>query len=1415
MATTNKSTIGISVRKEQLVTLNQNLNILLEREAKYGGNPPLELLNQIDDHRQAIVLIEQALTGELTDEELNEALKPLLLALRDGHVINITAETYVAGDLIQNITHILTAAEEVAQAQEFATRRLAEGVRDFLHRLQNIITVEPETNSSPYRGLLAYRLSDAELFFGRDRAIGELLVHLQRSPLTILHAESGAGKSSLLQAGIANRLLGQGHLPVYLRPYDQSPTLAIKRVFLPNLLDTPELAEAPLRDFLRRVTSVLGSEATLYLMLDQFEEVFTLLDDVVRTEFVTELADCLEDDILPVRWVLALRTEFFGNLANFRPRIRNPFENDYRLNRLISAEAEMVIIEPATRQGIGFEPELVETLLADLRDRDSGELSPPQIQLVCSALYNVLLERQIATPDLLSTITCHMYDEEGRAEGILRSHLNRVLRRTLNPQEREVARQLLIALVSSDQRRIRRTRSDLATTLATYLTAATSLDGLLDQLVESRLLNVEEDEQTGEHSYELAHDYLLTDLEIDEATQARKAAQELLMQEVKNFRQNKNVRIPADRLGIIEAQKENLTILDADKSDAETLLRLSQDKLKRDRQKFVAGIGAVTIMVILAIISTFIAVGANRLASQAQADLGTATAQMGEVKSQQATAEAGIIKANQEIEELDRVAAALELATQSLNSNDPEQALFLAIQAAIITQKANEEAPSQTKRALRTALFNPLRKVLEWQTPEGFDRVAFSPDGKYFATASSDNTIRIWEVETGQELHLLGGHSLPISYIGFSADSRFLVTNAVSSELGVVKSSSIRVWGVEDGQELYEIEGGIGGNDGVNSSFNDQYLATVSNGNIVRIWDITTGQQLNVLDGHADEIYRLRISPNGQYLTTNGNDWTVRIWDVITGQVLRELEHNGPINSIVFSPDSQFLATGTYDDGSVHLWDVNTGKELFLFEGLEEQATARFSPNGQYLATRDDSEGIIHILDAKTGKELQVLKDRTHLEIDFSPDSKYLAAPSEDNTARVWNIETGQMEQVLNHSSTVIDVKFTPDGQYVLTRSGPEKALRIWDLKKEPERNILQKHTGPVYRVSFSPDSKYFVTTSLDKTTRIWNLEKGEELLQLKGHSDVVTSIRFDPSSQYLATGSFDTTARLWKVETGQVMHTLEGHTDSVIDVDFSPNGKYLATGSWDGTVRIWNVETGIQLYLLEGHFAPVVVVRFSPDGRYLVTGGADNMARIWDVETGDQLYVLKGHSVSVDHISFTPDGQYLATIGGGYGGDNSPGDNTAFIWEVESGKQIRTLKTSYGEFTDISFSPDGRYLEAGDNVGTLRIWDMETDQKIYTIDVPRIDTSDFSPDGEYLVTGGFQDGSVYVWEMETGQEERVLASHSGSIYDISFSPDGQYLATASEDGTARIWHFGDVDEMAEIAKRRIRQSLLEQLEKN
>lgn len=215
--------------------------------------------------------------------------------------------------------------------------------------------------------MLSYRIEDAPFFYGRGEAIDAILARLDRNQLTILQADSGSGKTSLLQAGLAARLLAAKHLPLYVRPYTESPSVAIKRAFLPDYRTLDELArfrdeKMSLSGFLRRVTSYLGSRR-LFIFLDQFEEFF---GDVPfdRQLFATELQQCVNDNQLDVRWILSLREEYFAKLRLF-DAVR-PFENWYFLDTFRIEEAREVITQPALKKGVMYEEGLADRIIADI-----------------------------------------------------------------------------------------------------------------------------------------------------------------------------------------------------------------------------------------------------------------------------------------------------------------------------------------------------------------------------------------------------------------------------------------------------------------------------------------------------------------------------------------------------------------------------------------------------------------------------------------------------------------------------------------------------------------------------------------------------------------------------------------------------------------------------------------------------------------------------------------------------------------------------------------------------------------------------------------------------------------------------------------------------------------------------------------
>jgi hypothetical protein len=468
-----------------------------------------------------------------------------------GNISDNSGEVNIAGgDIIQNIKTIhqraLTASEEAAQARKLERQLLAQGIGMLMESLSAQASQVGESNA-PYKGLLSYGLSEAQMFYGRKKAKKDLLTCIHQSSLTILHAESGAGKSSLLQAGIAAHLIASGHLVVYLRPHDAEPVDFIKQVFLPELTQAHALEETSLREFLRQVCVVLGPKVNLYLFLDQFEEFFQFLKKEERQRFLSALADCLNDPGLNVRWVLAVRGEALSNLSELESFGIDPFKNTYRLNRLSRAEAREVMVEPARRFGIQFEQALIDHVLDTLTAND--EVMPTHLQLVCSALTDDLPEDKILT-------LAYYREQEGDTERILREYLKRQLEH-LSAEEQDLAWKVLRALITSDHHRGVKTYNEIMQELKIYSIDAAKINTILARLIQRRLLITQ---MTSIETYELAHDYLLGEIALDPATIQRKQAEELLNDGFKVWRRDHKLLLGKEHLANLETEERKLPL---------------------------------------------------------------------------------------------------------------------------------------------------------------------------------------------------------------------------------------------------------------------------------------------------------------------------------------------------------------------------------------------------------------------------------------------------------------------------------------------------------------------------------------------------------------------------------------------------------------------------------------------------------------------------------------------------------------------------------------------------------------------------------------------------------------------------------------------------------------------------------------
>jgi WD40 repeat protein/serine/threonine protein kinase len=569
--------------------------------------------------------------------------------------------------------------------------------------------------------------------------------------------------------------------------------------------------------------------------------------------------------------------------------------------------------------------------------------------------------------------------------------------------------------------------------------------------------------------------------------------------------------------------------------------------------------------------------------------------------------------------------------------------------------------------------------------------VAFSPDGTQLASASWDQTVKVWDAATGQETRTLKGHTGAVYSVSFSPDGTRL---ASASGDGTVK-----VWNASTGQETLTLNGHTGFVNSVSFSPDETRLASAGDDKTVKVWDAATGQGTLTLKGHTGEIHSVAFSPDGTRLASASGDGTVKVWDAVTGHETLTLKgHTVNVVSVSFSPDGTRLASASVDQ-TVKVWDAVSGQEtLTLKEQTSNVSSVSFSPDGMRLASAS-GDGTVKMWDAATGQETLTLKghtDEVH-GVSFSPDGTRLASASGDGTLKVWDATTGQETLTLKgYTGAVYSVSFSPDGTRLASASG-DQAVKVWDAATGQETLSFNGHTDEVYSVSFSPDGTRLASASWDGTVKVWNTATGQETLTLNGHTGAVYSVTFSPDGTRLASASYDGTVKVWDAATGQETRTLEGHTGFVVSVAFIPDGTRLASASWDGTVKVWDAATGREKLTLKGHTGEVYSVSFSPDGTRLASASRDQTVKVWDAATGQETLTLKGHADAVHGVSFSPDGTRLAS---------ASGDRTLKVWDAATGQETLTLEGHTINVLSVAFSPDGQRLASASVDQTVKVWD-------------------------------------------------------------------------------------------------------------
>ncbi len=1169
-----------------------------------------------------------------------------------------------------------------------------------------MIDLPPPEN--PYKGLRAFAEADSDDFFGREALVRKLTSDLENKRFVTVVGSSGSGKSSVVHAGLVPHLRRGGiagsrnWFYVVMHP-DRDPFVELESALLGVAVNPPESLRAQLladeRGLLRAIKRTLpDDDSELLLVIDQFEELFTLVEDqIVRSQFLKTLAVATLDPRSHLRVIVTLRADFydrplmhptFGEIVRETTQIVLPLNRD---------ELERAIVSPAGRVGLLVEPTLIDQIIADVGE-SSGAL--PMLQYALTELF----ERRDGR-----VLTSQAYKDIGGVSGALARRAEDLFVELGEPTK-IAARQVFLRLINlgegTEDTRRRAFQSELLS--LNPADGEDAVEYVLGQFGKYRLLTFDNDPQTREPTVEIAHEALIRewvrlrawlehnrdDLRVQRRLSAAAAewiygardasflASGTRLEQFREWREATDLTLnqqERDYLDVsIAAEDVRLT------EEAERLAR-EQALEQRSLRRLQAFVVLATVTAVLSMSLMFYAFSQTRTARQNAAV----------AESERQLAERNSAEANS--------LALAASAQQALSNGDNDLAITLALESARI-----DSPPTQAQRVLARAAYTP-GTVRVYQGHTNFVLgAAFSPDGQTFASASADGTLRLWDLATGVVLQQFAGHTAAVNDVAISPTGTHLLSASADG--------TARLWQIESGGTvaLLETNGGA-----LSVAFTpDGSLGLVGDaGGAVQLWGLNTYAVVGRFTGHDGPVYDIAMTPRGQSFLTAGGDGTVRDWSISAGQEIRRyLVSNEPrVFSVMVSPQGLTALSGA-ENGVIHEWDTRFGQELrSLFGHTDDVNALVFTPDGRQAVSASD-DGTIRLWNAENGEEQLLLRGHTApiTTLAISPNGRLLISGSEDGELRLWDLRPGAETTAYDAQSDVDYIAAAIDSKSGVIAAGTrDGTLHLWDLATGELVTTFVESSTPgtartsvddiVNTVAISPNDRMTAFGTRSGIVGLWHIPSRTQLRQIAAHESTISAVAFSPDSRYLISASTNSSFIRTDIASGETVFKETILGEIVRDMVFLPNTPHsVLVGTNNGSLLVLDAEMGMISQRLGDTNSAILSVFVSDDGSRAVTGSEDGSVQLWDIETGAQLLRMEGHNSAVTGIAMSKNGQFAIS---------SSTDRNLIVWDIGTGTAIQQIEAHPDEINDVLLltEADGEdtFAITASSDGTLRKWQI------------------------------------------------------------------------------------------------------------